>query len=320
MSDAPSLVTFGETMLRLSAPTGERLETTDELAVHVGGAESNVAVAAQRLGLDATWCSRLPESPLGRRVVAPLRSHGVDVAVDWDDDARQGTYFIDAGGDPRGTEVVYDRADSAVTTTTPGDLPMERIESSDAFLTTGITPALSKTVRETTVHVLRAASEAGATTVFDVNYRSKLWSPGEAADAMAEVLPHVDVLVVARRDAETVLDRSGAPETIARGLREDNGHDVVVVTAGDDGAVAASETGVHERAVVEADTVDPIGTGDAFVGGFLAWYLRGAPVDESLAAAAAAASLKRTIAGDLAVITRAEVEGVLADETGGIDR
>jgi 3-oxoacyl-[acyl-carrier-protein] synthase III len=47
MSD---LVTFGETMLRLSPPGHERLETTDELEVRAAGAESNVAIAAERLG------------------------------------------------------------------------------------------------------------------------------------------------------------------------------------------------------------------------------------------------------------------------------
>ncbi|MFB6095656.1 MAG: PfkB family carbohydrate kinase, partial [Halodesulfurarchaeum sp.] len=74
MTDStPTLVTFGETMLRLGAPEGERLETAEHLDVRIGGAESNVAVAAQRLGLDAVWCSRLPDSPLGRRVINPLR-------------------------------------------------------------------------------------------------------------------------------------------------------------------------------------------------------------------------------------------------------
>ena len=46
------LVTFGETMLRYTPPPGERLETADSFAVDVGGAESNVAVAAARLGRD----------------------------------------------------------------------------------------------------------------------------------------------------------------------------------------------------------------------------------------------------------------------------
>lgn len=320
MDDTPTLVTFGETMLRLGAPDGDRLETADELSVHVGGAESNVAVAASRLGLDATWCSRLPDSPLGRRVVAPLRSHGVTVAVDWVEGARQGTYFVDAGGEPRGTDVIYDRSDAPVTETRPADLPLSDIREADAFLTTGITPALSETLRETTGSVLATAAEADTTTVLDVNYRSKLWDPETAAGTLRPYFGDVDVLVVAARDATDVLGREGTSETIATDLREDHDLDVSLVTAGDEGAIAASDAGVTEQSVVPADTVDPIGTGDAFVGGFLAWYLAGASVSRSLAAAAATASLKRTVEGDLAVVTREEVESIVAGEAGGISR
>lgn len=79
------LVTFGETMLRLSPPRGERLETTETLDVQAGGAESNVAVGAARLGADAVWLSKLPESPLGRRIIGELRSHGVRTGVSWAD-------------------------------------------------------------------------------------------------------------------------------------------------------------------------------------------------------------------------------------------
>lgn len=320
MGPAPRLVTFGETMLRLGAPTGVPLESADSLDLHVGGAESNVAVAAQRLGLDATWCSRLPASPLGRRVVNEIRSHGVSVAVDWDDDARQGLYFVDAGGEPRGTEVVYDRADAAITTARPGDLPMGTVRSADAFLTTGITPALSETLRETTATVLAAADDAEPTTVFDVNYRSKLWEPDEAAHTFRDLLPRVDVLTVADRDARQVLGRDGDPTAIAESLFEEYDLEVAIVTVGEEGVVAVSSAGVHDRDVVPADTVDPIGTGDAFLGGFLAWYVGGAGVDRALDAAAATASLKRTVAGDVAVVTRDDVEAVIAGSGADIDR
>lgn len=47
------LVTFGETMLRLSRPTGTRIETATELEFRSAGAESNVATAAANLGTAA---------------------------------------------------------------------------------------------------------------------------------------------------------------------------------------------------------------------------------------------------------------------------
>ncbi|KAB1197228.1 MULTISPECIES: bifunctional 2-dehydro-3-deoxygluconokinase/2-dehydro-3-deoxygalactonokinase [Haloferax] len=316
-----TLVTFGETMLRLSPPRGERLETAREFEVQAGGAESNVAVAAARLGHDAAWFSKLPDSPLGRRVVGELRSHGVDTdGVVWDDDHRQGLYYLEHGVSPRPTNVVYDRADAAVTTLETDELGLDAVREADSCYTSGITPALSETLRNTTADVLAAAQEAGTTTAFDLNYRSKLWEPEAAADAYRDLFDSIDVLFAAQRDAEAVLGREGDAETIARGLAADFDFETVVVTRGAEGSLALTDGEVYEQGVYEAETHDAIGTGDAFVGGFLAKRLDGGDVAESLQWAAATASFKRTIEGDVAVVTPDDVERVVAAEGDGISR
>lgn len=310
------LVTFGETMLRLSPPGDERLETADEYVVHVAGAESNVAVAAQRLGLDAAWTSKLPDSPVGRRVAGELRNHGVTVDVAWSEEGRQGTYYLETAGPPRGNDVIYDRANAAVTTATPADIALDRLESAGGFHTTGITPALSETLESTTKTALAEAQSAGTTTSFDLNYRSKLWSPAEARATITELLPDVDVLVVAQRDAENVLELFGDAETIARDLEDEYGFETVIVTRGADGALALAEGAVVEQPTFDATNAHPVGTGDAFVGGFLSQYLAGESVADGLAYGAATAAIKRSIPGDIAVLSAAEVEAVLeGDET-----
>jgi 2-dehydro-3-deoxygluconokinase len=307
------LVTFGETMLRLSPPRGDRLETTRELAVQAGGAESNVAVGAARLGADAAWFSKLPDSPLGRRIATELRSHGVAVDVAWADpaDSRVGTYYLEHGGAPRGTAVIYDRADAAITTVEPGELGTDALAAARWFHTTGITPALSETTAATTTALLRHAGEAGVTRSFDLNYRSKLWDPAAARETYEALFAHVDVLFVPRRDAREVLDRDGDAVEIAHGLATDFGLDTVVVTRGDEGATALTGGDVYEQAVFEAETFDAIGTGDAFVAGFVAERLRGGDVAAALEWGAATAAVKRTTDGDLAVTTREEVASVI---------
>ncbi|WP_458185346.1 bifunctional 2-dehydro-3-deoxygluconokinase/2-dehydro-3-deoxygalactonokinase [Haladaptatus sp. NG-WS-4] len=314
------LVTFGETMLRLSPPDRERIESTATLELRAAGAESNVAIAAHRLGAEATWASKLPETPLGRRVVAGLRQYGIETDVAWTDDGRQGTYYLEHGTGPRGTNVIYDRADAAVTTTRPTDLPLETIRDARLFFTSGITPALSPTLESTVDEVLLEAQDAGVTTAFDVNYRSKLWSPAEARETMTDLFPAIDVLVTAERDARAVLDRSGATEEIARGLATEWHFDTVVVTCGSDGALAVHDGKATEQSAFDTETVDPIGTGDAFVGAFLARRLAGEDVQTALEYGAATAALKRTIPGDVAVVTREEVEQVIDAEGREISR
>lgn len=315
------LVTFGETMLRLSPPRGERLERTRELDVQAGGAESNVAVGAARLGADAVWFSKLPDSPLGRRVVSELRSHGVRTGVAWDDpdSSRVGTYYLEHGGEPRGTDVIYDRADAAVTTVEPAELPTAALEAATYFHTTGITPALSETARETTRALLRTAGEAGVVRTFDLNYRAKLWEPETARETYESLFADVDVLFVPQRDAHEVLEREGDAVEIAHGLASEHGFECVVVTRGTGGALALRDGSVHEQGVFEAETFDAIGTGDAFVAGFLAARIDGGDVSTALERAAATAALKRTVGGDIAVVTPAEVDRVLEGDA-GIDR
>jgi 2-dehydro-3-deoxygluconokinase len=309
------LVTFGETMLRLSPPAGERIESADRLDCQSAGAESNVAIAAARLGTDTVWLSKLPESVLGRRVAGDVRSHGVDVRVAWSEGGRQGTYYLEPGGKPRGANVIYDRADAAVTTADPTDLDTDAVDDAEVCFTTGITPALSETLFETTETLLDRCATAG----FDLNYRRKLWSPAAARAAYEELLPAVDLLFAPERDCREILELDGSPAEIADTLRARYDCETVVLTRGEDGALA--HTGdVVEQPVVEADTVDPIGTGDAFVGGYLSRSIRGESQATALRWGAATAALKRTIAGDVALVSESEVEDVLAADGGGIDR
>jgi 2-dehydro-3-deoxygluconokinase len=311
------LVSFGESMLRLSPPGDDRLERADSLSIHVAGAESNVAVATQRLGVDSAWISKLPESPVASRLVRPLESHGVDVDVARSEAGRVGLYYLETAGEPRGLNVVYDRANAAVTTAETDELPTDRVRGADMFYTTGITPALSETLQTTTRNLLEIARDAGTTTGFDLNYRSKLWSPTVARETLTDLFSLVDVTFVPEDDAATVLGREEGGETLARDMQAAYGFETVVVTRGEEGALALHNGTIHEQSAYETETTDRVGTGDAFVGGFLARYLGEGSIPEALEYGAATAALKRTIPGDVAVVSPGEVETVI--ERGGQD-
>ena len=323
------LVTFGETMLRLSPPRGTRLASEGQLDAQVGGAESNVAAAASCLGVDAAWCSKLPANPLGRRVTRALRGHAVTPVVAWDDSdaARLGTYYLEYGAAPRETTVVYDRAEASITTVTPGELDTDRVADASVFHTTGITPALSDATAKTTHELFDIAAEADTLCSFDLNYRSKLWSREAAAAAYDTLLPQVDLLFAPLRDARRILGYEGDGAAVARELATDYDLSAAVITCGADGSLAVIDGEIIEEGIYSDETVDAIGTGDAFVGGFLGELLTNGDgvltpthVATAQAYAAAAAAVKRTITGDVLVSTREEIESVLADESTGISR
>jgi len=314
------IVTFGETMLRLSPPGNERIESTDEFEVRAAGAESNVAVAAARLGTTATWLSKLPDSPLGRRVVAELEGYGIETEVVWCREGRQGVYYLEHGGRPRGTNVIYDRVDSAVTTARPQEFDVSVLQDARVFFTTGITPALSERLQETTTEMLKAARRSGTTTAFDLNYRRKLWSPEEARETLTPLFHGIDVLFIAARDAREVLGFEGDPRQLAHKLASQFDFTTVVVTRGEQGALAWHDNVVHDHAVYDTDTLNPIGTGDAFAGAFLARRLAGDDVPRALEYASATAALKRTVPGDVALVTKSEVDAVVEGRNEVISR
>jgi 2-dehydro-3-deoxygluconokinase len=319
--DSGHLVAFGETMLRLSPPRDEPLETADQVDVYAAGAESNAAVAATRVGASATWLSSVPAGPAGDRVIRALEGYGIETAVHRPDDGRQGLYFVETGGQPRGISVTYDRTGTAIRNATVADLPTEVVGGADVFLTSGITLALSEQLRETTSTLLTEADAAGMKTALDLNYRSKLWDPETARETIESLLDAVSVLIVAERDAATVLNHeAGQPSQLAHALAADYDLETLVLTRGDKGAVVWHDSVLHEQPALAADTLDPIGTGDAFAGAFLGRRIQGDDVTTALEYAAAAAALKRTVPGDVLTVTQDRIEDVVASDEEAIDR
>lgn len=203
-----------------------------------------------------------------------------------------------------------------MTTLTPEEAPRDQIRSSPVFFTTGNTSALSETLFETT----RTLLQTETTTAFDLNYRRKLWTPEEAQLAYESLLPEVDLLFAPQRDARDILELGGDAASIADRLRNRFDCELTVVTRGSDGALASTAEGTIEQETFEAEMVDPIGTGDAFVGAFLSRYVNGESTMTALEWGAAAAALKRTIHGDHAVVTEDEVAAVRNEPKTNIDR
>lgn len=312
------IVTLGETMIRLTAPRHMRIEQAIQFDVHVGGAETNVAVAMARLGKRAAWVSRLPDNPMGHIVANTLRQYGVDVSgITWDANARMGLYFLEMGSAPRSARVWYDRANSAASQLSPADLPLDLIASAGWLHITGITPALSASCTETVRAAFGHAKKHHLTCSFDVNYRALLWSPEQASAALEPLCKMADVVMVAMRDAKKLF---GAPENSAASELQRRWGGTVVVTCGADGAQADDGSGLVTCAAFPTTLVERLGAGDAFASGVICCLMEGAPLPEALRFGTALAALKLTIPGDLALVSRREVEDVIAQGGQSIHR
>lgn len=310
---------FGETMWRLAAPRGRRLEETGELTVTVGGAESNVCAALAALGRRCAWTGRLPASPLGRNVLRKIRAAGVDTSgVRLVEGERLGLYFVEFGAAPRPTEVHYDRTASAAARTGPDDLPWETLLDSEVLHLTGITPALGSGPRELVRRAISLARDRGVAVSLDVNYRAKLWTPQEAAEVLGPLSAEVDLLVCGRRDAELLFGASGSDEKVLA-LLEERCPGTVILTLGEEGAVTRVDGAEVRVAGIPTETVDRFGAGDAFSAGVIDGYLDG-DVAAGLRRGVALAALALSQHGDAVSTTREEVERVMAGAPGSLLR
>ena len=318
------LVGIGEVMLRLAAPPPQRLEQAGSLDVQVGGAEANVAAACARLGLRTAFISALPaDHAWGDRTVRELTGHGVDCAgVLRRPASRMGLYFLEYGAAPRSVRVLYDRRDSALSQLTPAEVDWNLVRHARLLHLSGVTAALGENLRDVLRRALDEATDAGVPVSFDVNYRSRLWTPGQAREFLREILPRLRYLFVGSDDAEVVFKLVGSPEEVLRGLRTLAPGAIVALTLGEAGsAVLTDSSGVlRPSRLYTVSVVDRVGAGDAYAAGFLWANLTGRTAQEAVDAATALAALKCTIWGDVPLVTRAELDDLLASDSTEIRR
>jgi 2-dehydro-3-deoxygluconokinase len=327
VTDAPKydFLTLGETLIRLSPPGMHRLDQTALFEIGVGGSELNVACLLARLGRRAAWVSRLPEGRLGRIVDGEGRRHGVDISLCKWVEARQGLMFFEAGPHPRNARVIYDRKNSAAAGMTIADADWPALVAASARVhLSGITPALSATCRALVLEVAALAGRAAAKLSYDLNYRATLTTPKEAEAVLTAVAPHLELFVVAERDAQHVLGFTETGERLAEAVATRYGVPLVAMTRSPD---AAADTGdiflargtIRYAPRYPVEIVDRIGAGDSFVGGLIHGLLDGDP-DRAIRLAAYAGAMALATPGDINYFGSEDLAAFDADLTGRLVR
>ena len=311
---APEVVTFGETMAAMRAAGPLRLG--GPLQLSVAGAESNVAIGLARLGHRVSWAGRVGADELGALVLRTLRAESVDV----------GHAVTDTSGRPTGllifeprlgdlTRVSYYRAGSAGSAVAAGDVLAALPPGVRVLHLTGITPALSPAAADAVRAAAQAASRSGITVCLDVNFRSRLWTAGQARAALRPLLRFTDLLVASEDELPLVVPGPGTsgagasdPAGKAAGsaaTAEDHaaallavGPGEVVIKRGAAGATVISPAGAVHRPARRVPVADLVGAGDAFVAGYVSGHLDGLEPAERLDRAVSVAAFAVASRGD----------------------
>src|SRR3989440_3061948 len=297
------LLTCGEPLLRLSPPGMQRLDQARQFEVGIGGSELNVGCVLARLGRRVAWVSRLPQGPLGRLVDGEARRHGVDTRwVRWVEEARLGLMFFEPGPAPRNARVIYDRKHSAASELAFEDAPWEAlIAASGRIHLSGITPALGPSCRALVPQLAALAAAVAKPVSYDLNYRATLTTPPEARAMLEAVAPHLELFIVAERDARAVLGFIEEAERLAEAIAARYGVPLVALTrppGEEPGDLLLARGTVRHAPRYPVEIVDRIGAGDSFVAGLIHGLLDG-DLDLAIRLAAYAAAVGLATPGDI---------------------
>jgi len=222
---------FGEIMLRVTPPGLMRFRQAlpGPLDCSFGGGEANVCCSLAMLGRRTRFLTALPRHAVAQSLVDSLRGLGIDTDCILRREAgRLGIYFLEGGANQRGSSVLYDRQQSAVSLAAPEEYDFQAVlEGVTRLHVTGITPALSENAFRSTLELVQRAKSKGVSVSCDLNFRKKLWRwrPGSdpqmlARECMSQILPHVDLAIGNEEDAEQVLGIRAAGSSVEQGRIE----------------------------------------------------------------------------------------------------
>lgn len=306
------LVTLGEALVQLNADGTGPLRVNRHYTLHVGGAELNTAIAASRLGLQVGWLGRVSTDDMGAVVLSELRANGVDVAGIVDDPENPTGLFLVQRGYPRQDEStsVYYRDGSAGSHLTVAQVPMDYISRARALHFTGVSLAVSQSLRMTCLKAAEHAVSVGVPVSFDVNLRQKLWSLSAAREHISVALGLSEIVFTSLSDARLLFGVDTAEQTIE--MLQSYGARHCAVTCGPDGALFYTAGRLLYAQPNQVAVVDSTGAGDAFAATVLAGLLEEDSPQNVLNRACLVGSLVCSVRGDYAgAPLRSELERIV---------
>ncbi len=258
-----------------------------------GGQTATAMCACAKLGLRAKYAGVTGTDDNGRRVRRELEQRGIDLTDVIIRDA-QNQFAVILVDETTGDRIVlWDRDERLIIR--DREIPAESIADSRVLHVDDVDQGAA-------IRAAAIARAAGVHVTSDIDRITERTEELIGAVTIPIFAEHVPAHVTGVND----------PESALRKLRKT--HDgLLCVTLGDRGAMALDGDALHYVPAFHVEALDTTGAGDVFRAGFIYALLRGAPADEILRFANAAAAVSCTRLGALGGIPElAEVEGLIA--------
>ena len=324
-------------MLRLTPPNNQKILQSNSFEAVYSGGEANVIASLAMFGHNTKFVTKIPDNHLGEKVLSKFRGYNVDISDVVTGEGRLGIYFSEIGHGLRSTEVIYDRQYSAISMADKSEFDIDKILDGVGFVhMSGITPALSKNLREFTIDFIKTCKERGILVSYDSNFRAKLWSLEEAREVLEEVLPYIDIAFLGHLDIINILQFEN------KGLEhEENLKDLYTrlfkkypnlkyaactkrtVNSINNNSLCGYLFDGEELIISNEytfDILDRVGGGDAFTAGVLHGIFRNMSHEEIIEFAICASSLKHSILGDINIVDEQTIISLMKNGLQNIKR
>ncbi len=320
------ILSFGEILIRQQRVGDHFFEPEKNyLEIFPGGSEANVAVSLALMGHEVSYVSAFPENALSHDILGKLEELQIDTSKVIFSGDRIGSYILmSANGLSKG-EVIYDRKYSSFSQLEVENIDIDQLLDDVNWLHwTALTPALNQQMAIVIHHLLKEAKARGIKISVDLNYRNKLWQYGkQPIDVMPILVEYCDVIMgniwaankMLGTFVDDTLDRDTPQETflmmaeasakevfqkfpncrhIAYTFRfmDSPTHNLFY------GTYHTPETNVHSQTFETFEVIDRIGSGDAFMAGFIHGLVQDKNPQEVIDIATGAGYHKLFVKGD----------------------
>lgn len=262
------ILTLGEALIEFMRLPDEGARVLYERGF--GGDTSNAAIAAARQGASVGYLSAVGDDLFGQELRSLWRAEGVSAAhVTTRAGDPTGAYFVQPHAS--GRNFSYARRGSAASLYGPDDVPAAAIADARVLHSSGLSQAISPTMRAAVRRGAELARASGTLVSFDTNLRLNLWSLEEARAAAEEILPLADIVFPSDDEAEQLTGLTDPDAILDHYLGY--GAQIVALKRGAQGVRIATPASRTDIPPALSNPVDSTGAGDSFAGAFLAYFL-----------------------------------------------
>jgi len=261
-------------------------------AAYIGGSPTNISVGAKRLGLRTALLTAIGDDPVGDFILHFLNNEGVETRFIPRKSEHRTSAVVLGIEPPDKFPLVYYRDNCADINLNIDDVLAAPINDCKVFQFAGTNLSLEPS-RSATLFAAELARQAGATLVFDVDFRPDQWHDVRAFGVVARsALRLVDVVIGTNDEINAAMlsevsqmhvSHSQISDTKVEGNTQSAiafmlslGPQAIIEKIGAEGA----RIHLHDGEVIDApgfpvEVTNILGAGDAFGGGFLYGLVKG---------------------------------------------